>query len=71
MELATGIDRWTPIDPGVFSSLLSAQPTPVTDVLPRLLNSLARGAGCVLILDDVHKLSAPRSVEILEYLAIT
>jgi LuxR family maltose regulon positive regulatory protein len=72
MELATALDRWTPLDPAIFSALLSRQPAIFPEVLPRLVNSLARQharpAGCALILDDVHHVTATRSVEILEYL---
>ncbi|HEY2595040.1 MAG TPA: AAA family ATPase, partial [Chloroflexota bacterium] len=68
MELATALDRCTPLDPDVFSSLLSAQPAILADVLPRLMNSVAHGGDCVLALDDVHTLTAPCSVEVLGYL---
>jgi LuxR family maltose regulon positive regulatory protein len=67
-ELATALDRCAPLDPTVFSALLSTEPALFADVLPRLMNCLARGKGGVLILDDAHVVTARRSVEVLEYL---
>ncbi len=68
MELAAALDRCAPLDPAIFRALLSTGSALFADVLPRLMNCLARGPGGVLILDDAHIVTAPCSVQVLEYL---
>ena len=64
-EIATAVDRIVPLDQKVFTYLLSPEPPIRTEVLPRLLNSLADSPALALLLDDVHVVRAHSSASIL------
>ncbi len=64
-EIASAVDRVVPVDPMVFSYLLSPDPPIRTEVVPRLLNSLADSPELALLLDDVHVVRAESSASIL------
>ena len=67
-EIATALDRVTPIDPRVFRNLLTPEPAIETEVLPLLVNSLAASEPTVLILDDVHRLGTGQGQDVLAFL---
>jgi LuxR family maltose regulon positive regulatory protein len=67
-EIATALDRITPIDPLVFRNLLTPHPAIEAEVLPRLLNSLALGEESVLILDDLHRAGTGPSQAVVAFL---
>ena len=67
-EIATALDRIAPIDPLVFRNLLTPHPAVEAEVLPRLLNSLARAEESVLILDDLHRAGTGPSQEVVAFL---
>ncbi|MBV9325926.1 MAG: hypothetical protein JO352_19325 [Chloroflexi bacterium] len=65
--LAASLNRCLQLDPWLLQALRSATPSVFAEVLPRLVNGLARD-GCLLILDDVQHVTASPSAEVLGYL---
>jgi LuxR family maltose regulon positive regulatory protein len=66
--LATGLDRCLSLDARVLNLLRSPAPHLFSQLLPCLVNSLGRGPRCVVILDDIQRVTSPESEAVLEYL---
>ena len=67
--VAVALDRIAPIDPGVFEALTSTGTSIETTVLPRLGAALADAEAVSLVLDDVHAIENPQSVDAIVALA--
>jgi LuxR family maltose regulon positive regulatory protein len=66
--IATALDRCAPLEPRVVQALVSPTPDPSTDMLPGLMNSLAHGPACALILDDVQRVMGHPGERVVAYL---
>ena len=66
--LVCALDQLGPVDPELLDELSTRAPRVQSVVLPALAEELARLAPLVLILDDVHELSSPRSLAVLAFL---
>jgi len=67
-EIASAFDRVVPVDPLVFSGLQAPEPSLHAEVLPRLVNSLARGPAVALMLDNVERVHSTHCLELLAVL---
>ena len=68
LELATAIERVSPVDERVFASLGSPAPAIERVVLPGLVNSLNAAGDVALALDDLHLVDSPGSLAVLAFL---
>ena len=68
--VALALDSVEPLDPRTFSALAMSQADLASIRLPRLGNVLAnRSLPFLLVLDDVHLVQDPRSIQLIEVLA--
>jgi LuxR family maltose regulon positive regulatory protein len=69
-SIATALDRIEPIGPGVFDVLGSARPGLSHALIPRLAEAInGREEPFVLVLDDLHRLDEPQSIELITALS--
>ena len=68
LELATAVERLSPVDGRVFASLGSPAPAIDRVVLPGLVNSLNAAGNVALALDDLHLVDSPASQAVLAFL---
>ena len=66
--LAHAFDRLHPVDPELLDELSSPAPRVDDVVLPALAEELARSSPFELILDDLHELTHPRSLALVDFL---
>ena len=67
--IAVALDRIAPVDAGVFEALASPGASIELKVVPRLGAALAGAESVALVLDDVHELGNPQSVDAIVALA--
>ncbi|ORA36949.1 LuxR family transcriptional regulator [Mycobacterium aquaticum] len=65
LHLAAAIDQVRPVDPAVLQYLQGAGRAVDTQLVPALVRALENAGPIVLVLDDVHELTAPTAVEAL------
>jgi LuxR family maltose regulon positive regulatory protein len=67
-ELCSAVSRAVAVDPLAREAVAAPEPAIASQILPRLANSLLESGGCLIVLDDAHKLDALESVEVLNQL---
>ena len=60
------LEEIEPVDPDVMAALATPDPSISTVVLPRLGRSLRGRKPFVLVIDDVHAITSPKALEVLE-----
>jgi LuxR family maltose regulon positive regulatory protein len=69
--IATALDRVEPIDPAVLSLLASPGRSVESTLMPALVESIwARHTPTLLMLDDVHRVSAAASLDVISFLML-
>ncbi|MEE6167032.1 MULTISPECIES: AAA family ATPase [unclassified Mycolicibacterium] len=68
LHLATAIDQVSPVDPTVLQYLQGAGRAVATQLVPAFVRSLEQVGPIVLVLDDIHELTAATAVETLRAL---
>lgn len=68
LHLAMSVDRVARLDPGVLGYLSGPGRDPLAQLVPAVAHALERRGPLVVVLDDVHEVTAPASVDVLRAL---
>lgn len=68
LEISTALARAVVVDPRILGALLSPEPPTISEMLPRIVNSLAHGRECLIVIDDVHRVHGQDSLAALTFL---